>query len=99
MSPVHHLRLCAALCGLLGCGEFPQGTENFPPVAQNADYPALVPLASILAQADGSQNQTIQAATSQLEQRIQNLQRRAANLRSPVIDAPTRARMQQATLR
>lgn len=89
------LLLLAAAAGPAGCARFPAfpGGE----VAATGDYPALLPLELLLARGAGG---AIDAGlTARLEARGAALRARAAALRGPVIEPPTRARMAAALAR
>lgn len=86
------MRLCLlCLCLIPACAPFPQIEGVAAGQSANAAYPSLVPIETILAAAPaGSAPQT-----ADLDGRLAALRTRAARLRSPVIDATTRARMAQ----
>lgn len=87
------MRLVVTLFLLLqACTTFPALDHTVPPDGTAGAFPALVPLAPLVAQANTSTNvaQNVEAA---LTPRLSNLRARAARLRGPVIAAPVRARM------
>ncbi|MGJ8611479.1 MAG: hypothetical protein ACSHWY_10305 [Octadecabacter sp.] len=87
------MRLAILLClSLAACAEFPELDGTITPEQASGDFPALVPLAPLLARADASDNGAALIETA-LSPRIANLRTRAAGLRGPVIPAPARARM------
>ncbi len=77
---------------LAACAEFPELDGTISPAQQNGDFPALVPLAPLLARADASNSGAAQVETA-LSPRIANLRTRAARLRGPVIPPAVRTRM------
>ena len=80
------------LMGLTACAEFPQLDGTIAPEHSGADFPDLIPLAPLVAQASVA-NSTAITASADLSPRLANLNARAARLRGPVIPAPVRTRM------
>ena len=84
----------ALLCS--GCAQFPELDATIPPSAENAPFPALVPLEPLLA-ANARVVSDPAATTETLEQRVAALRVRARVLQNrPVIAANTRARLRRA---
>lgn len=80
---------CLCLCLLPGCAPFPQIAGVDTSQSAQAPFPQLVPIGTVLAAAP----QGAPPAATDLNNRIAALQARAAQLRAPVVDAATRARM------
>lgn len=79
---------------LAACAPFPALETMQADAGPMAPFPALVPLDPVLAQADALGPGQDPAAA--LQGRAAALEARADALRGPVVDAETRARMQQA---
>lgn len=81
------------LLAIMGCTQFPELDSALSPRAQNADFPTLVPVHTLLAQ-----SATISAPPEQtvdtLNARVAALNNRAARLRGPVVDANSKKRLQ-----
>lgn len=77
------------------CAQAPELPGDQSPDVQNAPYPALVPLAPILAAA-ALPGETDPSGT--LDSRAAALNARGAALRGPVIDATTQARLDSTAL-
>jgi type IV pilus biogenesis protein CpaD/CtpE len=76
---------------LTGCATFPQLDAVITPEARRADYPALVPVDSIIVRRGDS---TITAQTGErLRARAANLRARARLLRGASVDEETRLRL------
>jgi hypothetical protein len=75
--------LFSMLAGLAGCGDFPE-LENSAS-ARAAEYPVLLPLDPLLAQAEGGQ--IMPETVANLDARIARLKARADALKTPVISA------------
>ena len=90
MRPALVLTLCLA-----ACAEFPALDARIGPEAAAAPYPALVPLAPILAAAD-SQPRAAAGVEAGLASRIAALRARAATLRGPVLTTADRQRLGRA---
>lgn len=76
---------------LAACTQFPDLDRATSAAAQDADYPALVPIAPLLTRRVGPAPERIQ---QNIEGRAAALRARAARLRgAPVIDSATRRRM------
>jgi hypothetical protein len=86
------LAVLPLIIALSACAEFPALDGTVSPAQANAPFPDLVPLASLIQQAneDGSASTLVEAAISA---RIANLRARASRLRGPVIPSSARARM------
>ncbi len=90
------LALAAGLAALAACGTLPDlGAREDPPGAR--DYPAILPLGPLLAQAEGGV--IAPDLTASLEARGAALRARAAALKRPVIERATRARLTAALAR
>lgn len=78
---------------LPGCTQFPQLDATISDTTRRAPYPDLVPLEGLRARIDGTRiaPDTAESVTT----RADRLRARAARLRGPVIDAPTRVRMRK----
>ncbi|ETX28813.1 hypothetical protein [Roseivivax isoporae] len=79
-----------AAAALAGCTQFPEVDATASPDIASADYPDLLPLEDLLA-ADAPQ--ATPAMRDDLEARARALEARAGRLSGPVVDAPTRTRM------
>ena len=88
--PMRLLLPCLLL--LAACTEFPALEGTVPPAQANAPFPALVPLAPLVAQAETPQTDAA-GAEAALAPRLSALRARAARLRGPVIPPAQRARM------
>ena len=90
--------LFAALGALLlltgACTQFPQLDARVTPTLEAAEYPALVPLAPILASAQTSGTDPAQANAT-IDARISALKARAARLRGSVLSGAERQRLAQ----
>lgn len=83
------LVLCLALTA---CTQFPELDGAVTPDLKNADFPALVPLDPLRAQATAVVGDPVET-TNRLENRVAALRARAAALqRRPIVDASTRSR-------
>lgn len=80
------------LCLISACTQFPELDETVTPELEAADFPALVPLDPILANARSAQSQTLRTEAA-LEARVANLRARAARLRGSVLSGPERQRL------
>lgn len=82
---------------LVGCSDFPELDAAISPTARQAGYPSLVPMGQIIT---GAQEvQITPQSVASLQGRVGGLQARAANLRRPVIDSASRARLRAAIAR
>lgn len=77
-----------------GCVQFPAIEDATSEVARNAEYLELIPLDPIADILAGPGTETI-VTEEKLEARVSNLQSRADDLRSPVLNAEDRARLSQ----
>jgi hypothetical protein len=86
------LAISPLIIALSACAEFLALDGTVSPAQANATFPDLVPIASLIQQAneDGSASTLAEAAISA---RIANLRARASRLRGPVIPSSARARM------
>lgn len=84
-----------AIAGLGACADFPTIDGTLDDAAKAADFPKLLPLDPLLAQVDTFGAQITPASEATFSNRLATLRNRAANLRGPVVDAATRARMQR----
>lgn len=91
---VRMLRCLIPFLALTACAQFPALEASISPSAQDADYPDLVQWEPLLAAAVGTpqRNANIEQA---LDRRAAALRSRAAQLRGPVVDRATRARMRR----
>lgn len=80
------------LCLISACTQFPELDETVTPELEAADFPALVPLDPILANARSARGQTLRTEAA-LEARVVNLRARAARLRGSVLSGPERQRL------
>jgi hypothetical protein len=87
------LALAAGLA-LVGCAEVPQLDETITPVLDAADYPALVPIETLLVPLPPPAQRS-EELKSDIEARRDRLQERASRLnQAPVVDDETETRMQ-----
>lgn len=82
----------AILTCLAACVQFPALDGTVTEADRTAPYPALIPLAPLIARAGGLDQPVIQSGP--LDARIARLNARAAALRGAIIEPATRARMQ-----
>lgn len=80
------------LITIAACTEFPALDGTIPPRDANAPFPALVPLAPLVAQANAADRRAADVETA-LTPRLAALRARAARLRGAVIPPAVRARM------
>ena len=80
--------------GLAACTQFPDLDRTISPELAGADYPALVPLAPVLASATSGQVDTRQTR-KQLEARVARLRVRAARLRGSVLTEREKQRLDE----
>lgn len=80
------------------CSQFPALEGTIGAAARDAPYPALTPLAQLLARADAAAAgpAAFSSDPALLAARLRDLRRRAAALRGPVIDAATMRRISAA---
>lgn len=79
---------------LAACTQFPQLDETIDPATEAADYPELVPLEPILADAAVAPERHAETEAA-LSARAAALRSRAAQLQSGVVDDETQARMRR----
>ncbi len=92
---IRRLSLCLITPVLLGaCTQFPALDRTLTPALEAADYPALVPLEPLLAQATAGQVDAAQTKST-LTSRVSRLRARAASLRNPVLTSAERQRLSQ----
>lgn len=93
-----HARIFAALLASLAltgaCTQFPALDQTVTPDMTQSAYPALVPVAPILAAARTNGVEPVQA-TAALDARIAALKERAARLSGSVLTGPERQRLAQ----
>lgn len=89
--------LSAALIGLAACSPSPDVGRPLSNAAQNADYPEILPLNTLLAQQPTEVD--VPALTGSLTSRAAALRARAAALRGSIVDGGTKTRMQDALAR
>ena len=86
----------AALLALLtltgACTQFPQLDHTSSPELENSNYPMLVPLGPVLAAAQTSGIEPVQA-TAVIDARVNALKARAARLRGSVLSGAERQRL------
>jgi hypothetical protein len=92
MEPLMRLITLVLPLALLGCTLFPELDSAVSASGQDADYPTLVPVQSLLVQSRTTVP-TAEQTVAGLNARVQALQNRAAHLRGSVVDANTRNRM------
>ncbi|MEY8828988.1 hypothetical protein AB9K34_11330 [Sedimentitalea sp. XS_ASV28] len=79
---------------LVGCAQVPQLDETISDDLENADYPALAPIETLLVPLPDPQERS-KDVQQDLQGRLANLQDRARRLNDrPVVDEETRTRMQ-----
>ncbi|TMM55114.1 hypothetical protein FDT80_05975 [Sulfitobacter sabulilitoris] len=86
------LPLLIVFAACAACTQFPELDRTVSPDAEAADYPALVPIEPLLAQADAAQIDA-PATTQALSARVAGLRARAAALRGAVVGDADRARL------
>lgn len=74
------LPLVATLTAISGCAQFPELDATVPPKAENAGYPDLSPIETLLA-ADAYDPDAAEETTDRLDRRTRALQARADRLR------------------
>jgi hypothetical protein len=84
-----HISLLTVLCLVAACAQFPQIDAQTP--ALDAPPPSLVPIDTLLVQADGAA-----AIDTTLLARAERLRTRASLMRGPILDPATRARLSAA---
>lgn len=84
--------LLASLTLTGACTQFPQLDHTSSPELANSDYPMLVPLGPVLAAAQTSGIEPVQA-TAAIDARVSALQARAARLRGSVLSGAERQRL------
>lgn len=97
--PFRRTLFTVTLLGLAACGDIPQITSAQVDAARAAPYPDLVPLDTLLQNAQTRVPQITSASITSMNSRIASLRARAAGLRRPVIDPATRAEMRAAQAR
>ena len=90
------LLCCVSLIvfGLAACTQFPQLDRTLTPALADADYPALVPVEPLLAQATQGQVNP-EATQANLQGRVARLRARAARLRGSVLSGREKQRLAQ----
>ena len=84
--------LAATLALAEGCTQFPELDRTLTPALEAQDYPALVPLAPVLASAQTTTVEPAQTSAA-LDARISALKARAARLRGSVLSGAERQRL------
>ncbi len=84
------LLACLTLTG--ACTQFPQLDRTVTPELANSHYPALVPLGPVLAAANTSNVEPVQASGA-IDARVSALKARAARLRGSVLSGAERQRL------
>lgn len=93
MNRMHISLILGTGLTLLGaCTQFPELDRNITPELAAADYPALVPMESILTRAQTVKVEPQQAAAA-LDARVAALKSRAARLRGSVLTGRERQRL------
>ena len=89
--------LFIAFATLTSCAEFPDFDDRIGQSARNATYPTLQPLDPLIAAAASmvTSGQITPASQQAFNSRITALRAKASQLRGPIIDAGTRARMRR----
>lgn len=92
--------LCAVLAQVLvaGCTNIPELDATVPDHLEDADYPPLVPIETLLVPVPDPQQQADDLQT-QLQDRRDSLQRRAERLNAPVVDEEAQARLKAGIVR
>ena len=90
------MRMLFLICtlGLAACTQFPELEDSISPAAEDADFPALVPLEPLLAANTAQPTRGPEIAAS-LETRIAGLNARANRLRGAILTRAERARLRQ----
>ncbi len=92
--PLRSVIMCIATgCALTGCTNIPELDATVPPSLQQADYPALVPIETLLTPLPPVKDNA-EDVQSDLENRRDALQDRARRLNAQIVDDESRARMQ-----
>lgn len=86
------MRFAVLIILLTGCTQFPQLDALESAEVANAAYPELLPLDRLLDAPEISASPELRAG---IESRVGALRSRAALLKTPVVDAGTRARMRR----
>ena len=86
------LAVLALVLGLTGCSRTPDLGTGAAPDLEDADYPALIPLDSVLGPPPDPQAEAEKLAEA-LNRRRDALRARAQRLTGPVVDAATEQRM------
>ncbi|WP_338548790.1 hypothetical protein [Roseovarius phycicola] len=92
----HALRRTVILCGFIavaGCTQFPDLNQSVSTEARNGNFPALVPVEVL--RADAPAQQVTDTTTTTLEARVAALRSRANRLRGTVLNRSARARLEQ----
>ncbi|UWR27451.1 hypothetical protein K3757_05805 [Sulfitobacter sp. S223] len=84
--------LCAGLSLLGACTQFPALDRTITPALEAADYPTLVPMGPVLASAEATGVEPVQA-TATMNARVAALKARAARLRGSVLSGAERQRL------
>lgn len=78
---------------LAACTQFPDLNQSVSPEARNGDFPALVPVEVL--RADAPPQQVTDTTTTSLEARVAALRSRASRLKGTVLNRSARARLEQ----
>ncbi len=92
LPPIAAVLALLAAAGLAGCEQAPELDGTIPASLEDADFPALVPIESLLVPLPGSREES-ETQLQQLQNRRDRLRERARQLGGPVVDDRTRARM------
>jgi hypothetical protein len=88
------LALLAGLTFAGGCTQFPALDRTLTPELAASDYPALVPLAPVLASVEVAGVEPVQAGAA-IDARVSALKSRAARMRGSVLSGAERQRLEK----
>ena len=91
--PLRIVSLLSAALLLAGCIDVPELGETLTPEVEDAPYPDLLPLETVLIRPPDPRTEA-EEIDAELEARRAALERRAAALNAPVVDDPTRSRLE-----
>jgi hypothetical protein len=95
MKRPHPFAIIGSMLLLTGaCTQFPELDQRITPAMEAAEYPALVPLGPVLAQARSTQIEPDRAGAA-LDARVAALNARAARLRGSVLSGSENQRLSQ----
>ncbi len=93
LPPRPAILACLIAACLAGCTKVPELDATIAEDMEHADYPALVPIETLLVQ-PARTIQTPEAEIERIENRRARLKARAKRLNTQIVDQETRARMQ-----